>query len=48
MPTLFRLLSVLAVIGGLVWGAMYLLASYGEPSVREITITLPAEKLKGK
>lgn len=48
MPTLFRLLAILVVIGAAVFGAMFVLANFIEPSPREMTITIPQERLKGK
>jgi hypothetical protein len=48
MPTLFRLLMTLGVIGGLVYGAMYALATYVEPTKGEMTIRIPADKLNKK
>lgn len=45
MPTLFRLLTVVAVIAGIVYGAMYALATFVEPNVGEITVRVPPERL---
>lgn len=45
MPTLFRLLTVIAVIAGIVYGAMYALATFVEPNVGEITVRVPPERL---
>lgn len=45
MPTLFRLLTVFAVIAGIVYGAMYALATFVEPNVGEITVRVPPERL---
>lgn len=44
MPSLFRFLSVVAVIGGLVYGAMYMLANWFDPKPREITVSIPPDK----
>jgi hypothetical protein len=44
MPSLFRLLIFLGMLGGLAYGAVYALAQYGELRPREITITVPADK----
>jgi hypothetical protein len=44
MPSLFRLLIFLGMLGGFAYGAMYSLAQYGELKQREITITIPADK----
>jgi len=45
MPTLFRLLTVLAVLTALVWGGMYALATLVKPQPREMTQTIPASRL---
>ncbi|MFG1182071.1 hypothetical protein [Xanthobacter versatilis] len=45
MPTLFRLLAVLAVLCGLAYAALWALANKVEPQQREITFTVPAEKI---
>jgi xanthosine utilization system XapX-like protein len=44
MPSLFRFLTVLAVIAGLVYGAMYALANFVTPKPREMTVTIPQDK----
>ncbi len=40
MPTLFRLLVVLGIIAGLVYGAMIALVTFVQPQQREITETV--------
>lgn len=45
MPSLFRFLAVIAVLGGLAWGGMWALATFVQPEAREMTQTLPASKL---
>ena len=45
MPSLFRLLMVLGLLGGLGYGAMFALATFVEPKQREMTISIPANKL---
>lgn len=45
MPSLFRFLAVVAVLGGLVYGGMIALVTFVEPQPREITQTIPANKL---
>lgn len=45
MPTLFRLLVVLGLIGGIGYGAVWALANYIDPSPRQITITVPQERI---
>ena len=44
MPSLFRFLMFLGMLGGLAYGAIYSLAHYIEPQPREITITVPPDK----
>lgn len=46
MPTLFRILLVFGVIIGLGYAAIWALATKVEPQQREITITVPAERLE--
>jgi hypothetical protein len=44
MPSLFRLLIVLGILGGLGYGAIYFLAHVVEPHPREISVTVPPDK----
>jgi hypothetical protein len=44
MPTLFRFLTVVAVIGGLIYGGIYALATFVDPAPREITVSVPQDK----
>lgn len=48
MPTLFRFLTVVAVIGGLIYGGIFLLATFVDPKPREITVTIPPDKFMKK
>ena len=48
MPTLFRFLAVLTVIGGLGFAAMFALATFVEPEPREITVTIPNSRLQSR
>lgn len=45
MPTLFRLLFVLAILAGLAFGAMVALTIFVDPGVRETTVRIPARDL---
>lgn len=45
MPTLFRFITVLAILAGLAYGAMYALVLYVEPNKGEMTVRIPAERL---
>lgn len=45
MPSLFRLLMVLGLLGGFAYGAMFALATFVQPQQRDMTISIPATKL---
>jgi len=44
MPSLFRFLTMIGVLGGLVYGAMFMLATWFDPQPREITVWIPPER----
>jgi hypothetical protein len=44
MPSLLRLLSVLAVLGAVVYGGLYALAHFVQPKPREISVSIPPDK----
>jgi hypothetical protein len=44
MPSLFRFLSVIAIIVAMVYAGIYALAHFVEPKPREITVSIPPEK----
>ncbi len=46
MPSLFRFLTVIAVIVGVVYGAIYALANFVNPKPREITVTIPPDRFQ--
>jgi hypothetical protein len=48
MPSLFRFLTVVAVIAGVVYGAVFALANFVNPKPREITINVPQDKFLKK
>jgi hypothetical protein len=48
MPTLFRFLSVVAVIGGIIYGTIFALANFVSPKSREMTVVVPADKFLKK
>ncbi|WP_128561847.1 histidine kinase [Methylobacterium crusticola] len=48
MPTLFRFLAVVAVLAGLALAALFVLATFVEPTPRDITVTIPNTKLQPK
>jgi hypothetical protein len=45
MPSLFRFLLVIGVLGGLGYAGVAMLAKMVDPQPREITVTIPQEKL---
>ena len=45
MPSLIRFLVTCAVLAGRVYGGMFALATFVEPTPREITVRIPAAKL---
>ncbi len=44
MPSLLRLLSVIAVLCAIVYGGLYALAHFVEPKSREISVSVPPDK----
>jgi hypothetical protein len=48
MPTLFRFLTVVAIICGIVYGVVYALANFVNPKPREIIVTIPPDKFLKK
>ena len=44
MPTLFRFLVILCLIGGLGYIAVFSLANFVKYEPREITVTIPPDK----
>ncbi|HXW42308.1 MAG TPA: histidine kinase [Xanthobacteraceae bacterium] len=44
MPSLLRFLAVIAVLCGLVYGALYSLAHFVQPKPREITVSIPPDR----
>jgi len=48
MPSLFRFLTVLAIIGGIVYGVIFALAHFVNPKPREMTISIPADRFLKK
>ncbi len=45
MPTLIRFLTVIAVIGGLIYGGIFALATFFDPEPREITRDGPPRQI---
>ena len=48
MPSLFRFLTVVAVIVGIVYGVIFALANFVNPKPREMTVTIPPDKFLKK
>ena len=44
MPSLLRLLTIVGIAGGLVYGTMFALAHWFDPKPREITVSVPPDK----
>lgn len=44
MPSLFRFLTVLAVIAGVVYGVIFALANFVHPNPRDMTFTISQDK----
>ena len=45
MPSLFRFVTIVAILAGLAYGAMAALAFFVEPQTREMRSTVPADQL---
>ena len=48
MPSLFRFLTVVALIGGIGYGVLYALANFVNPKPREMTVTIQPDKFLKK
>jgi hypothetical protein len=48
MPSLFRFLTVVAIICGIVYGVVYALANFVNPRPRDIIVTIPPDKFLKK
>ena len=48
MPSLFRFLIVVGLIGGLVYGVIFALANFVNPKPREMTVTISPDKFLKK
>ncbi len=46
MPTLFRFLTVTAILVSIVYGGLYAVATFFEPVQREVSRPLPGVKVK--
>ena len=48
MPSLFRFLTVVAVIGGILYSVIFALANFVTPKPREMSVSIPADKFLKK
>lgn len=46
MPSLFRFLFLVGLLGGLTFGGLYVLAEYFEPEQQETTSSVPGVKVR--
>ncbi len=46
MPSLLRFLATIAILAGLVFAGMFALATFVEPTPREMSVTIPNSKLQ--
>jgi hypothetical protein len=44
MPSLLRLLAVIAILCAAVYGGVYALAHFVQPNSREISVSIPPDK----
>ena len=44
MPSLLRLLAVIAIICAVVYGGLYSLAHFVQPKSREMSVSIPPDK----
>jgi hypothetical protein len=44
MPSLLRLLAVIAILAAAAYGGLYALAHFVQPKSREITVSIPPDK----
>ncbi len=46
VPTLFRFIATLAILGGLAFAGLFALATFVVPTPREMSVMIPASKLQ--
>ena len=46
MPSLLRLLAILAVIGGIGYGTLWAFANLVEPKPREMSVAVPLDRAR--
>lgn len=45
MPSLIRLILLLGLLSGFAYGAVFALVTFVDPKPREITVTIPQDRL---
>jgi hypothetical protein len=45
MPSLLRFLAILVILGGLVYAGIFVLANFVQPHPREMSVTIPPDRL---
>lgn len=45
MPSLFRFLAIIAIIAGLIYGAMFALIIMVDPVDRDVSVRIPATRI---
>ena len=48
MPSLFRFLTVVGIIAGVIYGIIFSLANFVNPKPREMIVTIPPDKFLKK
>jgi len=48
VPTLFRFLAVIAILAGIGFAIMFALATFVEPESRDMSVTIPYNRLQPK
>ena len=48
MPSLFRFLTAVGIIAGVIYGVIFALANLVNPKPREMTVTIPPDKFLKK
>jgi len=48
MPSLFRFLTVVAILVGIVYGVVFTLANFVQPKPREMSVTIPPDRFLKK
>jgi hypothetical protein len=46
VPTLFRFFATIAILAGLGFAAMFALATFVQPTPRDMTVSIPPAKLQ--